>query len=154
MLKLASVILGLLFLVGGTIGCFMLAGNRPATLFFFVPALAMFLIPVGCSTIAFGISGPMVVLRSCAAALGCSEHTKASEATRIISACIGYVYGAGAFVFFASLLTLTAGVSEVAASGLTEHFTGTVAGTIVSLIYTVVFAELVLRPLKHRLAVA
>jgi len=152
MLKLASVLLGLLFLLGGTIGCFMLAGNRPETLFFFVPSLAMFLIPIGCSTIAFGIRGPIVVLRSIAAALWCSEHTKTSEAKRIISASIGFVYGAGAFVFFASLMTLTASLSEVAASGLIEHFSQTVAGTMVSLIYTVVFAELVLRPLKHRLA--
>jgi hypothetical protein len=152
MLKLASIILGLLFLLGGTIGCFMLAGNRPAGLFFFVPALAMFLIPTGCSIIAFGIRGPILVFRSFAAALGCSELTQTPEATRIISACIGYVYGAGAFVFFASLLTLTAGFSEVAASGFTEHFGQTVAATIVSLVYTVVFAELVLRPLRHRLA--
>jgi hypothetical protein len=151
MLKLASAFLGFLFLLGGTIGCFMLAGNRPAILFFFVPALAMFLIPIGCATIAFGIRGPVVVLRSLAAALWCPEQTTMPEATRALSACIGYVYGAGAFVFFASLLTLTTCFSEVAASGLTERFAQTVAGTIVSLIYTVVFAELVLRPLKHRL---
>lgn len=152
MLKLASVILGFLFLLGGTIGCFMLAGNRPEILFFFVPALAMFLIPVGCSTIAFGLRGPLVVLSSCVTALLRSEHAKTSEATRIISACIGYVYGAGAFVFCASLITLTTCFPEVTASGLTEHVGRTVAATIVSLIYTVVFAELVLRPLKHRLA--
>lgn len=152
MLKLASIALGFLFLLLGTIGCFMLAGNHPATLFFLVPALAMFLIPVGCATVAFGLRGPAVVFRSLAAALWGSEPTPASEAARIISACIGYVYGAGAFVFFASLLTLMADVSEVAASGFTEHFGRTVAATIVSLIYTVVVAELMLRPLKHRLA--
>jgi hypothetical protein len=152
MLKPASVILGALFLLGGTIGCFMLAGNRPAILFYFVPSLAMFLIPLGCATIAFGIRGPLVVLQSFATALGRPGYTKTAEATRIISAFIGYVYGAGAFVFFASLLTLTAGFSEVAASGPTEHFSRAVAATIVSLIYTVVLAELVLRPLKHRLA--
>ena len=152
MLKLASVLLGLLFLLGGTIGCFMLAGNRPGGLFFFVPALAMFLIPIGCSIIAFGIRGPILILRSFADALLGSEHAKTSEPMRIISACIGYVYGAGAFVFFASLLTLTAGFSEMAASGFTEHLGETVAATIVSLVYTVVLAELVLRPLRHRLA--
>lgn len=112
----------------------------------------MLLIPIGCSIIAFGIRGPIVVLRSFAAALRCSEHTNTSEATRIISAYIGYVYGAGAFVFLASLLTIMACLSEVTASGLTERFGRTVAGTIVSLIYPVVFAELGLRPLKHRLA--
>ncbi|MES2695572.1 MAG: hypothetical protein V4773_19000 [Verrucomicrobiota bacterium] len=148
---MASVILGLLFLLGGTIGCFMLAGNHPARLFFFVPLLAMFLIPTGCSTIAFGIRGPLVVLHSFLAAIWRSERTQTAEATRIISACIGYVYGAGAFVFFASIVTLTTSFPEVAASGLTAHFSQTVAATMVSLIYTVVFAELVLRPLKHRL---
>lgn len=152
MLKVASVVIGLLFLLGGTIGCFMLAGNHPAVLFHFVPALAMLLILIGCSTIAFGIRGPTLVVRSIAAALWCSDHAKTTEAIRIISACIGYVYGAGAFVFFASLVTLTRSFPELAASGLTQHFGETVAATIVSLIYTVVFAELVLRPLKHRLA--
>jgi hypothetical protein len=151
MLKLATFVLGLLFLLGGTVGCFMLVGNRPAILLYFVPALAMFLIPIGCAIIAFGIRGPLVLLRSCAVALWGSERTKMSEANRVISAFIGYVYGAGAFVFFASLVTLTRSFPEVSASGLTEHFSDSVAGTIDSLIYTVVLAELVLRPLKHRL---
>ncbi|MEO6003785.1 MAG: hypothetical protein ABIZ04_09920 [Opitutus sp.] len=149
MLKLASLILGFLLILAGTIGCFMLAGNRPAALFFFVPSLAMFLIPVGCSTLAFGVRGPMVVLRSFVTALGCVESMETSEAPRIISACIGYVYGAGAFVFLASLLSCLA---DVAASGLTPHLGETVAATIVSPIYTIVLAELVLRPLRHRLA--
>jgi hypothetical protein len=151
MLKPASVILGFLCLLGGTIGCFMLAGNHPRALFFFVPALAMFLIPIGCATIGFGVHGPIVVFRSFAG-LGGWNHTKTPEAMQIISAFIGYVYGAGAFVFLASLLSIMACLSEVAASGLTQRFGGTVAGTIVSLIYMVVLAELVLRPLKHRLA--
>ena len=59
MLKPASVILGLLFLLGGTVGCFMLAGNDPRTLLWFVPGLAMFLLPVGCTIIGFGIGGPL-----------------------------------------------------------------------------------------------
>ena len=151
MLKFASFILGVLLLLAGTIGCFMLAGNSPAILFFFVPLLAMLLIPIGCSIIAFGIRGPIVLLRSFAT-LWRSEHTKTPEATRIISACIGYVYGAGAFVFLASLLSIMACLSEVVAFGLTERFSQTIAGTIVSLIYPVIFAELLLRPLKHRLA--
>lgn len=152
MLRFASVVPGLLFLLGGTIGCFMLAGNPPANLLFFVPALAMFLIPTGCSLIGFGIRGPMLVLRSLSAALWRSEHTETAEATRVISACIGYVYGAGAFVFLASLVTLTRSFPEITASGLTEHVGDSVAATVASLIYTVVFAELGLRPLKHRLA--
>lgn len=151
MLKLASVILGLLFLLGGTIGCFMLAGNRPAGLFFFVPSLAMFLIPAGCSLIGFGIRGPILVLRSLATALSCPEHTETLEATRIISACIGYVYGAGAFVFFASIVTISSSFSEIAAAGLTENFGEHVAAATVPLIYAVVIAELLLRPLRHRL---
>jgi len=151
MLKLASVILGVLLLLTGTLGCFMLAGNRPADLLFFVPALAMSLIPIGCATIAFGIRGPFVVARSFAV-FWRSERTETAEAARVISACVGYVYGAGAFVFLASLVTLTRSFPELAASGLTEHFGGNVAGTVASLIYTVVLAELVLRPLKHRLA--
>ena len=151
MLKMTWVVFGLVFLLTGTIGCFMLAGNPPANLVYFVPSLAMTLIPIGCSIVAFGIRGPMVVLHSFSA-LWRSDHMETSEATRIISACIGYVYGAGAFVFLASLVTLTSGFSELAASGLTAHFGDSVAATIVSLIYTVVTAELVLRPLKHRLA--
>jgi len=147
MLKLASVILGLSLLLAGTIGCFMLAGNHPAGLVFFVPSLAMLLIPVGCSTLAFGFRGPVVVLRSFAALWG-SGHTNAAEAARIISACIGYVYGAGAFVFLASLLTIT----KMAEFSPIEALGGCVAPTLASLLYTVVLAELVLRPLKHRLA--
>lgn len=150
MLKMASFLLGSLFLLGGTIGCFMLAGNSPAILFFFVPSLAMLLIPIGCTTIAFGFRGPIVVFRSFKA-LWRSEHSKTSEATRILSAFIGYVYGAGAFVFLASLLTVMACISDVAASGFNGSFGRNVGATIASLMYPVVFAELVLRPLKHRL---
>jgi hypothetical protein len=151
MLKSAWVILALLLLLTGTVGCFMLAGNPPANLVYFVPSLAMCLIPLGCSIIGFGIRGPMVVLRSFAVLWG-SVHAEGSDAPRILSACIGYVYGAGAFVFLASIVTLTAGFPELAASGLTENFGDKIAATTVSLIYTVVLAELVLRPLKHRLA--
>ena len=152
MLKPASVILGLLFLIGGTVGCFMLAGNDPKSLLFFVPGLAMALLPVGCSIIGFGIRGPVIVLRSLKAALWGSERTQPPEAARTISAFIGYVYGAGAFVFFASLVTISNNLPRYAASGLSEHLGNTFAGTIAPLIYTFVFAELVLRPLKHRLA--
>jgi hypothetical protein len=150
MLKTASVVLGFLFRIGGTVGCFMLAGQKPASLLYLVPALAMFLIPVGCSFIGFGLRGPLAILRS-VAALWREEPAERLEATRTISACIGYVYGAGAFVFCASIVTMTASFPELAASGLTAHFGGMVAGTMVSLIYTVVLAELVLRPVKHRL---
>jgi hypothetical protein len=52
-------------------------------------------------------------------------------------------------VFLASLLSILACITE---SGLTVGFRGNVTATIVSLIYTVVFAELLLRPLKHRLS--
>lgn len=148
MLKLASFILGALLLTCGTIGCFMLAGNSPSVLFLLVPALAMFLIPVGCSTLAFGLGGPLIVLRAFAASWN-PGHAKMAEAAPTISACIGYVYGAGGFVFLASLLTC---LSSFSVSGFSQSLTGNIAGTIVSLIYTVVLAELVLRPLKHRLA--
>ena len=147
MLKLVSVTLGLLLLLTGTIGCFVLAGNHPTGLVFFVPSLAMFLIPVGCSTLAFGLRGPTVMLRSFAALCGWG-HTNAAEAGRIISACIGYVYGAGAFVFLASLLTIT----KVVTFSTPEALVRNIAPTIASLLYTVVLAELVLRPLEHRLA--
>ena len=60
--RFASLGLGFVFLFAGTIGCFMLAGNQPGALFFLVPALAMLLIPVGCSTLAFGAGGPLVSL--------------------------------------------------------------------------------------------
>ena len=129
----------------------MLAGHSPANLVFFVPSLAMLLIPTGCSIVAFGVRGPIVVLRSFAA-LCRSEPTRAPDAKRIISACIGYVYGAGAFVFLASLLSIMASLREVVTSGLTQHFDEIVEITIVSLMYPVVLSELVLRPLKHRLA--
>ena len=150
MLRVASFALGWLFLLSGTIGCFMLAGNSPANLFYFVPSLAMFLLPMGCCSMAFGIRGPLVVLRSFAALWSSGPMgEKNSEAARIISASIGYVYGAGAFVFLASLLTITSGPS--AADSLTVSFGRNAAPTIASLIYAVVLAELVLRPLKHRL---
>jgi ABC-type transporter Mla maintaining outer membrane lipid asymmetry permease subunit MlaE len=148
--QLASVLLGLLLLLGGTIGCFMLAGNRPADLFIFPSGLAMFLLPIGCSILSFGIRGPLVVLRSLATAIWSRERTQMPEAARVISAVIGYVYGAGGFVFCASMVTFTKSFPGIAASGLTESVGAKVAATIVSLIYTVVCAELVLRPLKHR----
>jgi hypothetical protein len=150
MLKPASVILGLLFLLGGTIGCFMLAGNPPSNLFHFVPALGVCLIPIGCSIIGFGIRGPIIVFCSFSV-LWSSARTKTAEATRIISAFIGYVYGAGVFLFLASFVTLTMSFPGLATFGI-GRFGGHVAGTIASLVYTVVLAELVLRPLKHRLA--
>jgi hypothetical protein len=148
MIRLVSSILGFLLLIAGTIGCFMLAGHSPTILFFLPPALAILLIPVGCSTLAFGFHGPVVVARSFAA-LWSTRHIVPSEATRILSAFIGYVYGAGAFVFLASLLSILACITE---SGLTVGFRGNVTATIVSLIYAVVLAEVVLRPLKHRVS--
>lgn len=151
--KNASIVLGFLFLVGGTVGSFMLAGQRPANLLYLVPALAMFLIPIGCSFIGFGLRGPVAILRS-VVAFWHEAPAERQEATRTISACIGYVYGAGAFVFCASIVTITADFPQLATSGLTAHFGGMVTGTMVSLINTVVLAELVLRPVKHRLASA
>jgi hypothetical protein len=150
MLKLGSFVLGLLFLFGGTVGCFMLAGNDPRTLLYFVPALAMVLLPLGGSIIGFGIRGPAIVLRSLGAAIWRSANDQTPEATRTISAFIGYVYGAGAFVFFAGLVTTANFFPHYAASGF-KNFNEHVAAVLVPLIYTVVFAELVLRPLKHRL---
>lgn len=151
-MRLAAFILGFILILAGTIGSFMLAGNPPTSLFFLPPMLAMLLIPIGCCTVAFGIRGPIVVIRSFAALFSSGPiGAKTPEATRIISASIGYVYAAGAFVFAASLVTIMARLSEVAASGLTESLVRTVAATVVSLIYPVVLAELILRPLKHRL---
>ena len=151
MLKLASSILGGLLLLAGTVGCFMLAGHHPSILFYFVPLLAMLLIPTACAILAFGFNGPAVVLRSFAA-LWSSEYHAEPEARRIMSAFIGYVYGAGAFVFLVSLLSVLGCLAEVVASGLTQRFGQCVAGTIVALMYPIVLAELVLRPVKHRLA--
>lgn len=73
----------------------------------------------------------------------------ASGTPQILSAFIGYVYGAGAFVFLAGLISILACISD---SGLTAGFRGNVTATIASMIYAVVFAEVVLRPLKHRLS--
>ncbi len=151
MLKPASVILGLLFLLGGTVGCFMLAGNDPRTLLWFVPGLAMFLLPVGCSIIGFGIRGPMTVLRSLGAAIWRSEDTPTPRAERTISAFIGYVYGAGGFVFSVSFITVGNFLPSIIAGG-PEHIGKYVAAVTAPVVYTVIFAELVLRPLKHRLA--
>jgi hypothetical protein len=57
---------------------------------------------------------------------GCKEHISASVATRILSALIGYVYGARAFVFMARLLRILACIAE---SGLTVGFPGNVTAT-------------------------
>lgn len=138
----------MLLLLAGTIGCLMLAGHSPASCFFLPPALAMLLVPVGCSTVAFGVRGPVVVGRSFAA-LWSPRHVSTPEATRILSALIGYVYGAGVFVFLAGLLSILACITE---SGLSVGFRGNVTATIVSVIYAIVLAEVVLRPLKHRLS--
>lgn len=151
-MRLVAFFLGVLLVVAGTIGAFMLAGNPPGNLFFAPPMIAMFLIPTGCCIVAFGMHGPIVVIRSFAGLLPAGPMSaKTPAATRIISACIGYVYAAGAFVFVASLVTIMASVSEVAAPGLTGSLRGTIAATIASLTYPVVLAELILRPLKQRL---
>lgn len=149
--KFAPFVVGSLLLLAGTIGSLLLAGHSPADLIFLPSALATILIPVSCCTIAFGARGPIAVLRSLVG-LQPSGPTAVPEATRVISACIGYVYSAGAFVLLASLLGIMACISEVAASGLTQHFGEKIAATIASLLYPVVIAEFVLRPLKHRLA--
>jgi hypothetical protein len=148
MRRLLSSVFGILLLLAGTIGCLMLAGHSPASWLFLPSALAMLLIPVGCSTVAFGIRGPIVIARSFAA-LWSPTHIPAPEATRILSALIGYVYGAGVFVFVAGLVHILACITE---SGVTVGFWGKVSATIVSLTYAVVLAEVVLRPLKHRLS--
>lgn len=151
MLKPASVILGFLFLLGGTVGCFMLAGNDPRNLLWFVPGLGMFLLPVGCSIIGFGVRGPAIVLRSLGAAIWRSEGTQTAEAERTISAFIGYVYGAGGFLFSVSFMTVGSFLPSIIAGGL-EHMGKYLAAVTAPVVYAVVFAELVLRPLKHRLA--
>lgn len=151
-MRLAAFFLGFLLLLTGTIGPFMLAGNPPGNLFFFPSMLAMFLLPTGCCIVAFGIRGPNAVIRSFAALLGSgTAGAKTPEARRMISACIGYVYAAGAFVLLASLVTIIGWPSEVAAAGLTQSLGRKVAAAIASLIYPVVLAELILRPLLHRL---
>jgi hypothetical protein len=120
-------------------------------LFFAPPVMAMVLIPTGCCIVAFGIRGPIVVIRSFAG-LSSAEpmNMRTPTATRIISACIGYVYAAGAFVFVASLVTIMTNLPEVAATGFTRDLGGTIAATMASLTYPVILAELILRPLKHR----
>lgn len=148
MRRLVSPLPGLLLLFAGTIGCLKLAGHSPTSLFFLPPALAILLIPVGCSALAFGVRGPVVVFRSFGA-LWSPKPMSASGTPQILSAFIGYVYGAGAFVFLAGLISILACITE---SGLTAGFRGNVTATIASTIYAVVFAEVVLRPLKHRLS--
>lgn len=145
---LKSSVLGIVLLLLGTVGCLMLAGHSPSSWFFLPPALALLLIPFGCSTIAFGTHGPVVVVRSFAA-LWSPRQPSAPEAIRILSAFIGYIYGAGVFVFLAGLISILACITE---SGLTVGFRGNVTATIVSLSYAVVMAEVVVRPLKHRLS--
>ncbi len=151
-MRLTVFVLGFLLVIAGTIGSFMAAGNPPANLFYFPPMLAMFLIPTGCCTVAFGIRGPIVVLRSLAQLLTSGPlGVKTPEATRIISACIGYVYAAGAFVLVASLVTIMSHISVLAASSITGNLDESITATIASLTYPIVLAELILRPLKHRL---
>jgi membrane associated rhomboid family serine protease len=140
--------LGVLLLLAGTIGCLMLAGHSPVSWFILPPALAILLIPVGCSTVAFGFHGPAVVVRSFAT-LWSPRSSSAPEATRILSAFIGYVYGAGVFVFLAGLVSILSCITE---SGFTVGFRGNVTATIISVVYAVVLAEVVIRPLKHRLS--
>jgi hypothetical protein len=149
--KLTSFVVGLLLLIAGMIGSLLLAGHSPAILFNLPPALAILLIPIGCCTIAFGVRGPISVLQSFAG-LRSAGPAEVQEAMRVIAACIGYVYGAGVFVLLASLLSIMACLSEVVAFGLTQHFGETIVAIIASLLYPVVIAEFVLRPLKHRLA--
>jgi hypothetical protein len=129
----------------------MLAGNHPRALLWFVPGLGMFLLPVGCSIIGFGIRGPVLVLRSLGAAIWHSEGTQTAEAERIISAFIGYVYGAGGFLFSVSFMTVGNCLPGIVTGGI-EHIGVYVTAVTAPVVYTFVFAELVLRPLKHRLA--
>ena len=148
MRNLSSPIPGILLLLTGTIGCLKLAGHSPASLFFLPPALATLLIPIGCSTIAFGVHGPVAVVRSFAT-LWSPKRILVPETTRILSAFIGYVYGAGAFVFLTGLVSTMTSLTD---SGATGSFRGNVTATIAAIIYAVVLAEVVLRPLKHRLS--
>ena len=151
-MRLAAFIFGFLVVIAGTIGAFMLAGNPPGNLFFAPPMMAMVLIPTGCCTVAFGMHGPIVVIRSFAGLMSAAPMSERSPAsTRILSACIGYVYAAGAFVLVASLVTMMAHLPEVAAEGLTGSLGGTIAAMIASMTYPVILAELILRPLKHRM---
>lgn len=148
--KFTPFVVGSLLLLAGTIGSCLLAGHNPANWLFLPPLLAMVLMPLGCCTLAFGVRGPVVLVR--AFAVFWSEPPAPEAALRIVSAYISYLYGAGAFVFLASLLSIMACLSEVVAQGLTQPFGENVTATIVSLMYPVVAAEFILRPLKHRLA--
>jgi hypothetical protein len=147
-MRIISSALGIPFLLLGTVGCLMLAGHSPSSWFFLPPVLAMLLIPVGCCTIAFGAHAPFVVVRSFAL-LWSPRQIPAPKAPRILSAFIGYIYGAGVFVFLAGLVSILSCITD---SGFTVGFRENVKATIVSLIYAVVMAEVVIRPLKHRLS--
>lgn len=142
----ASFTLALVLLIAGTVGALLLAGHSLANFFLLPPAVAMVLIPLGCTIFAFGVRGPVVVLGAFAA-IWSRKHDGSREEIRILSALIGYVYGAGAFVFLAGLVCVLGSVTE---SGFTLAFRGKATATIVSLIYPVIIAEIVLRPLKHR----
>lgn len=147
---LRSFILASFLLIAGTLGALLLAGHSLGNFFFLPPVLAMLSIPLGCATLAFGVRGPAIVFRSFAA-YGCPKEIGTPEAIRILGAFIGYVYGAGAFVVLAGLVSVFGCITE---SGPTLGFRGNITATIVSLIYAVIFAEIVLRPLKHRLSCA
>jgi len=142
-----SFILAAALLIVGTFGALLLAGHSLGDFFFLPPAVAMLLIPLGCTIIAFGFRGPVVVIRSFAA-FWSRRETGGIEEIGMLSALIGYVYAAGAFVFFAGLVCVLRCITE---SGFTVGFRGNLTATIVSLIYPVIIAEIVLRPLKHRL---
>lgn len=147
---LSSFVVALFLLIAGTVGALLLAGHSLENFFILPPALAMLLIPLGCAIVAFGVRGPVVIFRSLAAYRQ-PKDVRTPEVISILSAFIGYVYGAGAFVVLADLISVLGCLTE---SGPTPGFRGNVRATIVSLIYVVVFAEIVLRPLKHRLSCA
>jgi len=150
MSTLASVIVASFLLIVGTVGALLLAGHSLGNFFILPPALAILSIPLGCTTLAFGVRGPAVVFRSLATCWQ-SKEVGTPEVISILSAFIGYVYGAGAFVVSAGLISVLGCLTE---SGPTPGFRGNVTATIVAVIYVVVLAEIVLRPLKHRLSCA
>lgn len=75
-----------------------------------------------------------------------------AKASRVVSALIAYEYAAGALVFLTNLIFIMSYLSEVVSAGLTESFGKQVACTICSMMYPILIAEGLLRPLKHRLS--
>jgi flagellar motor component MotA len=146
-MQATSFIAGMLFFVGGTLGCFLMAGGILRALWFPVPMLVMLLAPLGSAILAFGLKdvwSTVAGLRLFFAPPSSAQPALNSIAvTRYL---IVAVYATAGLLFLFQL-----GLAMAQMGGAPEELGRHAYAALFSLTYPIFISEALLRPLKCRL---